>query len=264
MTLGCARCHDHTHDPLPQTDYYALAGIFESTRYPFPGSENEKTPSDFVSLSGNTTERAKAELTIARLDRSLDDLKRQKRNGKAPQDYGTQLQQFEGKMRAAVATLANFSNLAYAVVDAPEAKDAHVQVLSGSKGELVRRGFLQVLGGQQLPEGTEGSGRPQLAEWITSADNPLFARVAVNRIWGWHFGRALVTSPNDFGAHGAKPSHPALLDHLARQFVADGYSFKKMHRRLMLTRAYGLSSKSSEANSTSGPDAAYRWRFECR
>src|SRR5581483_11802570 len=95
-------------------------------------------------------------------------------------------------------------------------------------GEEVPRGFLTILGGQQVPKDHQGSGRELLADWIADAKNPLTARVLVNRIWLWHFGKGLVQTPNDFGARGKAPTHPELLDWLAARFVAGGWSVKKL------------------------------------
>ncbi len=118
--------------------------------------------------------------------------------------------------------------------------NARVQV----RGEMDRpgdetpRGFLTALGGGPLPPDTKGSGRLELAQWLTRADNPLTARVMVNRIWQYHFGRGLVRTPNDFGVRGQPPTHPELLDHLATQFVKSGWSVKAMHRLIMLSATY--------------------------
>jgi hypothetical protein len=109
-------------------------------------------------------------------------------------------------------------------------------------GKVVPRHFLEVLGGQRLPPGADGSGRRELAGWLTNPQNPLTARVMVNRIWQHHFGAGLVATPNDFGTRGRRPSHPELLDYLARRFVAEGWSVKAMHRLLMLSRTYQLAS----------------------
>jgi hypothetical protein len=105
------------------------------------------------------------------------------------------------------------------------------------RGE-VPRGFIQSLGGGPLPPGTSGSGRLELAQWLTRSDSPLTARVMVNRIWQYHFGRGLVGTPNDFGARGQRPTHPELLDHLATQFIRSGWSIKAMHRLIMLSATY--------------------------
>lgn len=112
-------------------------------------------------------------------------------------------------------------------------------------GEEVPRGFLRVLGGGPLPAETSGSGRLELAQWLTAADNPLTARVMVNRIWQYHFGQGLVKTPNDFGSRGQRPSHPELLDHLATQFIRSGWSVKAMHRLIMNSAVYQQGSQCS-------------------
>jgi hypothetical protein len=111
-------------------------------------------------------------------------------------------------------------------------------------GVEVPRGFIKILGGGRLPADTEGSGRLELAEWLTRPEHPLTARVMVNRIWQYHFGRGLVKTPNDFGARGLPPTHPELLDHLATQFIRSGWSVKAMHRLIMNSATYQQSSVS--------------------
>lgn len=113
-------------------------------------------------------------------------------------------------------------------------------------GDEVPRKFLDVLGGQTLSGGTT-SGRKELAAWLTSPANPLTARVFVNRVWQWHFGRGLVTTPNDFGSRGAAPTHPELLDHLAKGFIQSGWNVKSLHRQVMLSNTYQTSSAASNA-----------------
>jgi hypothetical protein len=113
-------------------------------------------------------------------------------------------------------------------------------------GEVVPRGFIAALGGGPLPADAEGSGRLELAHWLTRTDNPLTARVMANRIWQYHFGRGLVTTPNDFGVRGQPPTHPELLDHLATQFIQSGWSIKAMHRLIMLSATYKQSSVNIE------------------
>ena len=105
-------------------------------------------------------------------------------------------------------------------------------------GEETPRGFIKALGGGPLPPGTEGSGRLELAQWLTRSGNPLTARVMANRLWQYHFGRGLVTTPNDFGVRGKPPTHPELLDHLATRFIQSGWSIKAMHRLIMLSATY--------------------------
>jgi mono/diheme cytochrome c family protein len=109
-------------------------------------------------------------------------------------------------------------------------------------GDEVPRGFVQSIGGATLANDLAGSGRLELANWLTDAKNPLTSRVMVNRIWQYHFGRGLVRTPNDFGVRGLPPSHPELLDHLATRFIRQGWSIKAMHRMILLSRTYQLSS----------------------
>ncbi|MBC7815847.1 MAG: DUF1553 domain-containing protein, partial [Planctomycetaceae bacterium] len=109
-------------------------------------------------------------------------------------------------------------------------------------GVEVPRGFIKVLGGGPLSSETLGSGRLELAQWLTRSDNPLTARVMVNRIWQYHFGQGLVKTPNDFGVRGLPPTHPELLDHLATQFIKSGWSVKGMHRLMLLSATYQQSS----------------------
>ncbi|MCY2962518.1 MAG: DUF1553 domain-containing protein, partial [Planctomycetota bacterium] len=112
-------------------------------------------------------------------------------------------------------------------------------------GVEVPRGFIKLLGGGSLPAETRGSGRLELANWITRADNPLTARVMVNRVWQYHFGRGLVKTPNDFGVRGIPPTHPELLDHLSTQFIQNGWSLKALHRLIVLSATYQQSSLES-------------------
>ena len=114
-------------------------------------------------------------------------------------------------------------------------------------GELVSRGFVKALGNESLPENTSGSGRLELANWLTRTDNTLTARVMVNRIWQYHFGQGLVKTPNDFGVRGLPPTHPELLDYLAIQFMNNGWSIKAMHRLIMHSQLYQQSSQFNEA-----------------
>jgi hypothetical protein len=107
-------------------------------------------------------------------------------------------------------------------------------------GPEVPRRFLEILGSDSLPKDSTGSGRLELAEWITRPTNPLTARVFVNRVWQWHFGRGLVATSSDFGTRGESPSHPELLDWLTTRFVKSGWSVKELHRLILQSRVYQL------------------------
>jgi hypothetical protein len=119
-------------------------------------------------------------------------------------------------------------------------------------GDEVPRKFLDVLGGQKLQD-PNSSGRKELAQWLTDPTNPLTARVFVNRVWQWHFGRGLVTSSNDFGSRGIPPTHPELLDYLASQFIRSGWNINELHRLIMLSNTYQITSTAS----TTAPTELY-------
>jgi mono/diheme cytochrome c family protein len=119
------------------------------------------------------------------------------------------------------------------------------------------------------PEGspafsTSGSGRLELARSIASPDNPLTARVMVNRVWEHHFGRGLVATPSNFGKMGERPSHPELLDYLAREFVANGWSLKRLHREIMLSATYQLAATDDPSNAEVDPANVNLWRANRR
>jgi len=127
--------------------------------------------------------------------------------------------------------------------------------------EVAPRRFLRVIAGDDRPQYTDGSGRRQLADAIASHDNPLTARVMANRIWQHHFGRGIVGTPSNFGTLGEAPTHPALLDYLAARFIESGWSIKTLHREIMLSSTYRLSTENSDVNSQIDADNRYLWRM---
>ncbi|MFO1482632.1 MAG: DUF1553 domain-containing protein [Verrucomicrobiaceae bacterium] len=141
----------------------------------------------------------------------------------------------------------------------------HIRGETTSLGDKVPRGFLQVISipGAKPPAKSQ-SGRLELAQWLAHRDNPLTARVMVNRVWQKLFGRALVTTPDDFGVNGAKPSHPELLDYLAVRFMQQGWSVKKLIREIVMSQAYQRSTDHSEMGAQSDPDNVWLWRMAPR
>jgi hypothetical protein len=131
-------------------------------------------------------------------------------------------------------------------------------------GERVRRGVVQVATVGKPPVIESGSGRKELAEWVASKNNPLTARVYVNRVWGHLFGQGLVASPDNFGTTGRKPSHPELLDHMAVWFTENGWSTKALVKGLVMSRAYRMSSQYHTGNAAIDPDNEYLWRMSKR
>lgn len=269
LTLGCARCHDHKFDPVNMDDYYAWYGIFDSTRYSFPGSEEKKRPYDLVSSIPPTVlaERqmeysARAAALVAEIEKLTATLESTPEQGAVQAQVGALTAQHEALQQQSLLSL---EEQIYGATEQETPHDSHVQL----RGELTRPGAqvsrrnLEILGSDPLPVDA-GSGRLQLATWITREDNPLFARVMVNRIWQKHFGRGLVATENDFGLRGDPPSHPELLDWLASRFQESGYSVKAMHRLIMASAAYHRASTFESAAAQADPDARLLWRFNRR
>jgi hypothetical protein len=135
---------------------------------------------------------------------------------------------------------------------------------AGNKGVVVQRHFLEVLAGSNRPAFTNGSGRLDLAWAIASPDNPITARVMINRIWLHHFGEGFVSTPDDFGNTSEPPSHPELLDYLASRFIHEGWSTKKIHRLIMLSSVYQESSANNPRFAEVDPNNRLLWRANIR
>jgi hypothetical protein len=267
LTINCARCHDHKFDPITAADYYALYGIFHSTRYPWPGIELEQKQRDLVPLvePGKLAEAEAARKSYdaekSRLEKAVQKLKDQLKEIPADgkKEHEAKIKEAEQAAKAHVKRGLPY-DLAYAVAEAKKAENVAIQIKGdpAKPGGVVPRRFLTVLGAQALPPNESSSGRRQLAEWIVDRNNPLAARVMANRIWQHHVGKGLVPTPNDFGKQGKPPTHPELLDWLASQFIESGWSVKSMHRLIMLSRTYRQASEviSETVNSNqSGPPA---------
>jgi hypothetical protein len=224
LTVACARCHDHKFDPIPTTDYYSLAGVFASTAY----KEYVLTP------KGEIDDTAKPEPA---------DKKKDPKAPKAPR-------------KPVIHSLTEGAK--------PANLRVYIRGNPATLGEEAPRRFLAILSGDNPPAFTKGSGRLELAKAIASKDNPLTARVMVNRIWAHHFGRGLVATPSNFGSLGERPTHPELLDWLAARFVAKGWSIKAMHREMMLSASYQMSSRYDAASAERDPDDHYLWRMSRR
>ena len=131
-------------------------------------------------------------------------------------------------------------------------------------GEPVPKRFPLILAGAEQPPIEHGSGRRELADWLASPDNPLTARVIVNRVWQWHFGEGLVRTPNNFGKVGERPTHPELLDYLARRFMDEGWSIKTLHRLIMRSAVYQMRSAAPDAAWQGDPENRLWTRFSRR
>lgn len=152
--------------------------------------------------------------------------------------------------------------VAHTIADAaPANMNVFLRGNPAQPGEVAPRRFLRVIAGDDAAKFSDGSGRRELAEAIADPQNPLTARVMVNRLWQHHFGRGIVATPSNFGLLGERPSHPELLDYLAIRFVESGWSMKAMHREMMLSAAYQMSSRHDEANAARDPDNRRWWRM---
>jgi cytochrome c553 len=377
LTAACARCHDHKFDPIPQADYYSLAGVFHSSEYQLavlaPPAEaaryqasqtrirdqeakiksylDEETTRLLEALADQLPQQALAAwkyfssrqgnpgvkvdvltrdagLSAQALDRlaqtlfgkgsegratlmnwrkavagldpkdpqavkkvedaavelrsNVKDLLRKRdealRQGKKPERlvadrlrevFGPQgfytvapnqaEKQLPAESKKKLADLRNELErvkkeappappLAHALTEG-KASDMRIYLRGNvrQEGDVAPRHFLTILAGDHPPPFTQGSGRLELARTIASKDNPLTARVMVNRIWMHHFGKGIVGTPSNFGSLGERPTHPELLDHLARKFMAGGWSIKALHREIVLSAAYQLDSVPDEA-----------------
>lgn len=263
LSTGCARCHDHKFDPIPTKDYYALAGIFKSTKYPWPGLEHHQYIDGFAAAKASDQERLdKRQKQMVEAFRVVK--KGMGKDEKAPVEQKLKYLEASAELGSIRQNWPDIPMI-YAVREA-EPANVRVMVKGDPKtlGPEVQRGFLQILGGQTVPKDYKGSGRELLSSWITDPKNPLTARVMVNRVWLWHFGRGLVNTPNDFGKRGETPTHPELLDYLASRFVEGGWSLKKLHKEIVLTRAYATASGDHEASAVKDSKNEFYWRFDRR
>ena len=265
LTVACARCHDHKFDPVTAKDYYALAGVFRNTR----SREYEAAGPEVIAAY-----RAGQE-AIAAVDRRvavfMEDAAN--RHGKPVKEAESVLTDDEkrvlGELRAererVVAGAAAAPPVVHGLEDSGDA-DMAVALRGDLRkpGDVVPRRFLEIVSGGGGEAWKTGSGRKELARAVVDPGNPLTARVMVNRVWAWHFGEGLVRTPSNFGVLGEKPTHPELLDWLAAEFVADGWSLKRLHRRILLSATWQLSSRYDEGKFARDGENRWLWRMHPR
>ena len=229
-TIGCARCHDHKRDPIPQRDYYRMLAFFQ-----------------------NITPMGKAKAVLRRIHLPDDETQR---NGKG-----------NGKGKSQPKKAEHFAM----AIDDKGSAPTHVLIRGDpySEGEKVEPGFPEVLGHpdpifKKTPDQRTSMRRRMLAEWIASKENQLTARVMVNRIWQHHFGRGIVRSASDFGRLGTGATDPDLLDWLAVAFMKGDWSIKAMHRLIMTSSAYRMSSRGDKKALALDPSNDLLSRFNMR
>lgn len=183
-----------------------------------------------------------------------------------PNNLQGRLGQLMGRINQLEMTHPGAPARAMVLVDAPQPRNSPVFIRGepGNRGELVPRQFLEILSGPQRKPFSQGSGRLELARHIASRDNPLTARVMVNRVWLQLFGEGFVNTPDDFGTMAEKPSHPELLDWLALRFMDQGWSVKKLIREIMLSSVYQQSSDTNPRHAQVDPNNRLLWRANIR
>ncbi|MGH9803310.1 MAG: DUF1553 domain-containing protein, partial [Blastocatellia bacterium] len=309
LTVGCARCHDHKYDPIPQKDYYRMQAVF----FPFQKiekllvSEEEKKANaaankeideklkpykaKIASIEKRVREKLMAEkiefhVKLAESAGAINAETREQyrketteRFAKAvnlqPEEIDELLTPEEKSARKLVQEDVDAINktrpkmlpAVMGVTDEEKPKQAYLLKRGdvSMKGDPVEPGLPQVVCGES--DLNPDNRRKQLADWIASADNPLTARVAANRIWQYHFGKGIVRTPSDFGATGDRPSHPELLDWLAAEFInpqSNAWSWKAMHRLMVTSNAYRQSSKFNEKSSAVDSENHLLWRYNPR
>ena len=264
LTVSCARCHDHKFDPIPTKDYYSLHGIFASCREP----EIEPVISK-IAAGPDYSDYYKKRMELQREKETLEIKLRELRRARNREGL-RQIQREFRQNQTAVAKLELTHPAAPAramvLEDIPRPHDSPVFIRgdAGNKGEIVPRRFVAVLSSTNRPAYTDGSGRLQLAFAIANTNNPVTARVMINRIWLHHFGEGFVPTPDDFGTMSEAPSHPELLDYLSSRFMQEGWSIKKMHRLIMLSSVYQESSASNPRYAQIDPANRLLWRANVR
>ena len=285
LTVSCARCHDHKFDPIPTTDYYALAGIFTSTDN-CAGLRNKMggggldyyNPAMLVRLSAKVPpppaeEIRKLKEKVAEAKAEWDAIRGTPKGlarGTNGQPFQRRFRLKYERLRGELQALNDPAARGYAVHGVREAKkvsDTEVRIRGVAErlGPVVPRGFLTAFAVPGTPRvNPRQSGRLELAEWLASPRNPLTARVIVNRVWEHLFGQGIVSTVDNFGVMGARPSHPELLDHLATRFLRDGWSVKRLVRAIVLSRAYQLSADAPARHRTTDPTNRLVWRHTPR
>jgi len=292
LTVGCARCHDHKIDPIPQKDYYSFVSFFagvnrygpQCQRPIAPAAEVRKGQGEVAAhgalVQANAAEIAAIESKVAadfspvereefRTDASRIPIVK-KRVGRlltAPEfDRYLALKRTERDLRV---FRPGALDTALCVTEDPKPRVTHVLMRGNAhaEGDVVQPAFLSVLSPPQpeIAPAAESCGRRiALAKWIASPANPLTARVMANRLWQYHFGRGIVRTSSNFGFQGSAPTHPELLDWLASELVANHWRLKPLHRMIMLSSTYRMSSAVNSAALERDPENGLMWRFDMR
>ncbi|HEX4795625.1 MAG TPA: DUF1549 and DUF1553 domain-containing protein [Humisphaera sp.] len=298
LTVGCARCHDHKIDPFPQKDYYSLVAFFQNVT-----SFHNGGPTDEFPLLGNDQDRTAYEQRMQQRDQRRKELTANIKQieadfrqilsgepaGPVSEEDAVKRIAREGSRVLGAERFGQYRQYKQelAALQRPEAGQAMALCVSESgrrapqtfvlmrgnahvQGDPVEPAFPSICGGgaasipQQAANAKTTGRRTVLANWIGSKENPLTARVIANRIWQYHFGRGIVRSASDFGMHADQPTHPQLLDWLAGELIANGWHFKALHKLIMTSDAYRMSSKPDAKELAADSQNDLLWRFDMR
>ena len=294
LTVTCARCHDHKFDPIPTTDYYALASVFTSTidaaglgsrmggaslQYYEPKLLNYlSTAANAPKVPDAEVKKLKEQADAAK--KALDDFDEKYQAELKTNPNGPTMGDEHKKQRAELAKnsihlseelkLTNdLGELGYGIHGARDGEiiDTTVRIrgVEERHGPVAPRGFLSLVSLKDAPKiPADHSGRLELAQWITDPENPLTARVYANRIWQHLVGTGLVSTVDNFGSMGDQPSNPQLLDYLAQDLIRNGWSTKKLVREIVLARAYRLGSDVPSGYREVDPADRLIWRHAPR
>jgi hypothetical protein len=233
LTFGCARCHDHKYDPLTQHDYFGMQAVFAASDRPYP---DKVRLNSIKALNGLLSDAPvpKELLSDPRCTVRTDD-----RDGPRLTHRHEPLTVHRLR-RGELSKPRDVIGSAFPAVLLPAGKSADIGAVPADQR------------------------RAALARWLTAPENPLTARVLVNRVWAWHFGEGLVRTPNDFGTQGERPTHPELLDWLARDFVEHGWGLKRLHRQILLSATYRMASVADGPGQRTDPQNRLLWHYPRR
>jgi hypothetical protein len=298
LTVNCARCHDHKIDPIPQADYYKMVSFFENIRRYGVRSDESVHDASVKTILGdaNVSETEAHKKRVAEVEKSISKIVELAKPGFESvehEDFQYEMNKLAimKKRVGEQITQAQFNSFrdllkkSQNLIENPpgsmkvlavkeendQAPKSFIRIRGNPhvKGAEVEPGFISVL---SPPEATikksaskESTGRRlAFANWVIDANNPMTARVMANRLWQYHFGRGIVRTTSDFGFQGMKPTHPKLLDWLAGEFVDQKWSMKQMHRLIMNSSAYQMSSNYSPEGFEKDPANDRFWRFNLR
>lgn len=260
VTVNCARCHDHKFDPMSQAEYYALLDFIHRIEpYGRPHTGGGSRP--YGAITRPLATHSEISQWKERQEKDIRALE-EKINSTSVSDQ----ESIARKLEELKKQTPPFENV-LAISDATPKEDWSTHRLQRGdprlKGEKVTARIPTML--STKTSDSRGDSRADLASWASSSDNPMTARVIANRIWQYHFGRGIVATPNDFGAAGSGATHPDLLDHLAAHLIQSGWSLKELHRYIMTSKTYRMSSRAQQPSALlKDPSNQLFWRQELR